>query len=179
MRAAVAVAGCLTALAAGCAPLDSGPNGPRPVRHAGLDPAETLLVEAVSRAEAALTTLARIRVAETGQATVQVPRDVPPELRRPVTLDWIGPAETLAKTLAARAGYDFAVAGPRPPRPFMVTVTADRRALIDVLRDAGLQLGGTATLTVDAGEREVLLDWAPAPVPAPLPSETPPAPEHR
>ena len=35
--------------------------------------------------------------------------------------------------------------------------------MIEVLRDAGLQAGDAATLTVDAEERSVRLDWTPLP----------------
>ena len=85
--------------------------------------------------------------------------DVPAALRRAVTLDWIGPVETLAETLAQRAGYRFLAAGPMPVRPVMVSVRAAGTPLIEVLRDAGLQAGAAATLVVDAGNRTVRLDW--------------------
>ena len=42
-----------------------------------------------------------------------------------------------------------------------MTVEADAQPLIAVLRDAGLQAGAAATLTVDAAREAVLLDWAP------------------
>ena len=41
---------------------------------------------------------------------------VPAVLRHPVTLSWIGPVETLAETLATRAGYRFIAAGAPPAR---------------------------------------------------------------
>lgn len=128
--------------------------------EAAPDRAETLLVEAAQRAEAALTVLARIRSEERPQTPAPVPRDAPPELLRTATLDWIGPVETLAETLAKRAGYRFEAAGPRPARPAIVTISARDRALIDLLRDVGIQMGNAGTLTVDAGRRAVRLDWA-------------------
>ena len=103
------------------------------------------------------------------------PRDVPPELRREASLDWIGPVETLAEALATSAGYRFTAAGPRPVRPTIATVAAQDWPLIDLLRDAGLQLGAAGTLTVDAGRREVRLDWAaPAALSPPSPPGTTP-----
>ncbi|MDE0051769.1 MAG: DotD/TraH family lipoprotein [Rhodospirillales bacterium] len=132
------------------------------------DPAEVRLAEAAERAEAALTTLARIesaRIPSPGtwaEGSPRVPErsPVPPELRRPVTLDWIGPVETLAETLARQAGYRFAMAGAPPVRPTMVVLREERTPLIEVLRDAGLQAGNAATLVVDAGRRTVRLDWS-------------------
>lgn len=154
------IACCLAALAAGCAPLQPEADGTAPVSEAAPDRAETLLLAAAQRAEAALTMLARVRAGEHPQAGAPVSRDVPPELSRTATLDWIGPVETLAETLARQAGYRFSIAGPRPVRPAIVAVAARNRPLIDLLRDAGMQLGGAGTLTVDAERRAVRLDWA-------------------
>jgi len=89
-----------------------------------------------------------------------VPAGLPPELRRPVTLDWIGPLETLAETLARHAGYRFATTGVPPVRPLMAAVTAEDTPLIEVLRDTGLQAGSAATLVVNARDRTVRLDWS-------------------
>ena len=85
---------------------------------------------------------------------------MPAELRRAVTVDWIGPVETLAEALAQRAGYRFAMGGAASARPVMVSVTARDVPLIEVLRDTGLQAGDAATLVVDANGRTVRLDWS-------------------
>ena len=130
------------------------------------DPAEMRLAEAAERAEAALTMLARIRAAERSLPVAELPLEVPDALRRRVTIDWIGPVETLAERLAAYAGYSFRMAGPPPVRPAMVAIAAQAAPVIEVLRDAGLQAGDAATLTVDAEERSVRLDWAAAPLPS-------------
>lgn len=159
MRRRLHLACCLAALAAGCAPLQPEADGTAPVSEAPPDRTETLLIEAAQRAEAALTMLARARAGEHPQAGASTPRDAPPELLRTATLDWIGPVETLAAALAERAGYGFSVAGPPPVRPAIVAVTAQDRPLIGLLRDAGIQLGGAGTLTVDAERRAVRLDW--------------------
>ena len=163
---------CAIALfATGCTPFwtetrEAGPQAapvPQAVRP---DPAETRLAEAAERAEAALTMLSRIRAAETSLPVTELPLKVPAALRRPVTIDWIGPVETLAERLAAYAGYRFAVAGAGPSRPLIVAVEVRAAPVIEVLRDAGLQAGDAATLTVDAEERSVRLDWAAAPLPS-------------
>ena len=154
------LAGLMAALGAGCGPLASSTGALEPA-PAAPDLAETRLVEAALRAEAALTALARVRIGQAPQPAPPPPRRVPPELLRAVTLDWIGPLETLAGALAERAGYRFVTAGPAPVRPIIVRIGADGRALIDVLRDAGLQAGGAGALTVDAGRRTVRLDWTP------------------
>ena len=124
------------------------------------DPAEALLTQAAMRAERALTALARARSAENPLADTPLPRIVPDALSRTVTLDWTGPVETLAEDLARRAGYSFAAAGPLPARPAIVAVKAIDTSLIAVLRDAGMQAGRAAVLTVDADRQTVRLDWA-------------------
>lgn len=142
------------------------------------DPAELRLVEAAERAERALASLARALPAPDGgmpwhPASAMPPLEsVPAKLRRPVTLDWTGPLEGLAQALAERAGYRFFAAGRRPARPLIVVVEAEEQPLIAMLRDAGLQAGDAATLTVDAASETVLLDWTLVPATAPVPSRT-------
>ena len=158
----------IVVFAAGCTPFweDTQETELAPPAAARPDPAETRLAEAAERADAALTMLARIRAAETSLPVAELPLEVPAALRRPVTIDWIGPVETLAERLAAYAGYRFRTAGLAPVRPVMVAIAAQDAPVIEVLRDAGLQAGDAATLTVDAEERSVRLDWAAAPLPS-------------
>ncbi|MCY4500121.1 MAG: DotD/TraH family lipoprotein [Alphaproteobacteria bacterium] len=171
-RPVVLGAFAVAALTGGCAPFWDGPGENKAaVRTVGADPAEVRLAAAAERAEAALSALARIASAQAAPpvaGTSGRPPEaggspsgpgVPAALLRPVTLDWIGPVETLAETLAHRAGYRYAAAGTPPARPAMVAVTARDVPLIEVLRDAGLQAGSAATLVVDAGSGTVRLDW--------------------
>ena len=139
--------------------MGTGTDARPPIGHVRPDVAEMRLAEAAARAEAALTALARIRAAETAAPAVETPVVVPAALRRPVTLSWIGPVETLTETLATRAGYRFVAAGAPPVRPVLVAIAAEDTPLIEVLRDAGIQAGTTATVTVDAERRIVRLDW--------------------
>ena len=122
------------------------------------DPAGKRLEEAAIRAEEALAKLARTRSGNR-TAPAEIPRHVAPELQRPVTLDLLGPLETVAKRLAQEAGYDFVVAGRRPAAPVMIELEVKDRALIFALNDAGMQAGEAALLTVDAGRMLVRLDW--------------------
>ena len=158
MRAWGALVLLCAAAVSGCAmPAPEPPAAAAPARP---DPAETLLTEAALRAERALAELARMLPAQDPAAAMPPLDSVPAALRRPVTLDWIGPIETLAGDLARRAGYRFLAAGPAPARPLIVAVEAEAEPLIAVLRDAGLRAGGAATLIVDARRKTVFLDWA-------------------
>lgn len=157
-------AGLVAALTAGCTALGIGPGAvPEPARESverQPDPAGMRLAEAAERAEAALTALAMMRASASPPRVPDVPVEVPVSLQRRVTVDWIGPVETLAEVLAGRAGYRFVMSGAAPARPVMVSVSARDVPLIEVLRDTGLQAGNAATLAVDAGRRTVRLDWA-------------------
>ena len=161
--ASLLAAGLVAALAGGCTALGIGPGAvPEPVRESvewQPDPAGMRLAEAAERAEAALSALAMMRAADSPPPVPDMPVEVPAALQRRVTVDWIGPVETLAETLAGRAGYRFVMGGAAPARPVMVSVSARDVPLIEVLRDTGLQAGNAATLAVDAGRRTVRLDW--------------------
>ncbi len=161
---AVLAALCLAVpLAGGCTPMGIGlgmhTEAVPKIEERRPDPAELRLAEAAERAETALTALARIASAQIPLPTAGIAGDVPAALRRPVTLDWIGPVESVAASLAQYAGYRFAAAGMRPVRPVMVEVGAADTPLIEVLRDIGIQAGAAANLVVDARSRTVRLDW--------------------
>ena len=151
------LAGPLAGPLAGCVSWMSEP--PSTVAPVRTDPLEMRLVEAVERAERALAALARTLPAPDPSSALPPVDGVPEELRRAVTLDWTGSVEVLAADLARRAGYRFAQAGRPPARPPIVAVAAKDEPLIAVLRDLGLRAGEAATLTVDAANRTVLLDW--------------------
>ncbi|MDE0051564.1 MAG: DotD/TraH family lipoprotein [Rhodospirillales bacterium] len=154
-----AVLAALLALSlAGCAQWLAAPTA-TPVSQTVSDTAELRLVEAAERAGRALARLARTLPARDAAGAMPALGTVPPALRQPVTLDWTGPVETLAATLARRAGYRFLEAGRPPARPVIVAVEAEAQPLIAVLRDAAIRAGDTATLTVDAPAESVVLDW--------------------
>ena len=154
------VAAALAALwLAGCVPWPEKPPA-IPVQPPAPDPAEMRLAEAAERAERALARLAQSLPAPDAAGAMPALGAVPAALRQPVTLDWTGPVETLAAALARRAGYRFLEAGRPPPRPLLVSVEADGKPLIAVLRDAALRAGDAAMLTVDAEAGAILLDWA-------------------
>ena len=163
MSAGAAIGGMVVgALAlAGCQSLDLDwmkertPDKPAAVAS---DPAEMRMAEAMVRAQEARTKLAEIRSAGVAPK-VDIPRLVTPELQKRVTLDWLGPLESAAQRLADEIGYDFVVAGPRPPAPVMVEIDVEDEPVIFVLRDIGLQAEGRAFLTTDAGRMAVRLDW--------------------
>lgn len=125
------------------------------------DTVSAMLAQAADRASDALQTLASIESARTPATHVGPVGDAPPELRRAVTVNWIGPVETITRTVSERASYQFLVIGTPPPVPVVVSIDVENRAVIDVLRDIGLQLGVRGDVKVDGGRRIVEIHYPP------------------
>jgi defect-in-organelle-trafficking protein DotD len=125
------------------------------------DPVGLRLAAAVDKATAALQTLASVEQARNPSAAVQSIPYAPQELRRTVSLDWVGPIEPVLRALADRAGYRFEANGDKPPAPLVVTINAKQKSVVEVLRDVGLQAGTRADVSVDPEAKIVELNYAP------------------
>lgn len=135
-----------------CGPVDQRFN---PQIVASPDKASMLLAEAADRASTALETLAAVEQARSPDIAVAPISNAPVELRRAMTVNWVGPVEPISKTLADRAGYKFVSLGEAPPVPIVVSIDVENKPVIDILRNLGLQLGQRADIKVD-GERKVV-----------------------
>lgn len=149
--------GCCVALAA-CSSV-MGPKNPQVV--AAPDRVSAMLADAADRASNALQTLASVEQAKTPTPNLARIDNAPPELKRAVTVAWVGPVDAITRTLADRASYAFDVFGDMPPVPVVVNVDVENKPIIDILRDIGLQLGGRANLRVDSNRRVIELHYAP------------------
>ena len=125
------------------------------------DKATMMLAEAADRASVSLETLAAVEQSRSPGIAVAPIGDAPPELRRAMTVNWVGPVEPIGKTLADRAGYGFTVVGDPPPVPIVVSLDVENKPVIDILRNLGLQLGTRADLKVDGSRRIVEIHYAP------------------
>lgn len=125
------------------------------------DPVALRLAMAADHATAALQTLASIEQAKNPGVAVQTAPSAPQELRRVMSVSWVGPIEPLAQSLADRAGYQFQVNGSKPPVPVVVSVEAREKSVVEILRDLGLQAGRRADIVVDTERRVVELNYAP------------------
>lgn len=125
------------------------------------DSVSVMLADAADRASNALETLASVEYARSPGVAVGPVGSPPVELRRAITVNWVGPAEPIVKTLADRAGYNFLIIGSQPPVPIVVSIDVENKPVIDVLRDVGLQLGMRANLKVDAQRHIVEIHYAP------------------
>lgn len=127
------------------------------------DKVSAQLAEAADRASVALETLAAVEQARSPGIAVSPIENAPPELRRAITVNWVGPVETITKTLADRAGYSFNVIGNMPVTPIVVSLDVENKPVVDVLRNIGLQLGVRADIRVDGSRRIVEVQYAPNP----------------
>lgn len=125
------------------------------------DPVGLRLAAAVDRASSALQTLASVEQARNPGVDIQAAPYAPQELRRTVTVDWVGPIEPITRKLADRAGYQTQINGDTPPAPVVVSLRAKQKSVVEVLRDVGLQAGTRANIVVDPERRIVELNYAP------------------
>lgn len=127
------------------------------------DKVSSMLADAADRASDALEKLAAVEYAKSPGVAVAPVAGPPRELRRAVTVNWIGPVEPISKTLADRASYHFTVVGAEPPTPLVVSIDVENTPVVDVLRDIGLQMGTRADIRVDVERRAVELHYPPTP----------------
>jgi defect-in-organelle-trafficking protein DotD len=136
-------------------------KGKNPQLVASPDRVTAMLAEAADRASVALETLAAVEQSRSPGVAVGPISDVPTELDRAVTINWIGPVEPIAQKLADRAGYAFQSIGNPPPVPIVVSLDVENKPVIDVLRSIGLQLGVRADVRVDGQRKMVEVHYAP------------------
>ena len=161
MAAAIVLTGVLAGAVSGCAPLNFTQKVDQQL-VAEPDPVGLRLASAADRASAALQTLASVEQARTPGVAIQSVPAAPQELRRSVSVEWVGPIEPLTQKLADRAGYRFHVNGAAPPAPVVVNIVAKQKSVVEVLRDVGLQAGTRADVSVDVDQKVVELNYAPA-----------------
>lgn len=125
------------------------------------DPIALRLAAAVDKASTALDTLASVEQARNPAATIDMAPSAPQELRRSMSVEWVGPIETITQRVAERAGYKFLVSGDKPPAPVVVNITATEKTVVDILRDIGLQAGARADIIVNAEQKIVEVSYAP------------------
>lgn len=125
------------------------------------DKVSMMLAQAADRASTALEDLAAVEQKRTPAASVAAISDAPIELRRAVTINWVGPVDQITKMLADRAGYQFVKLGAEPATPVVVSVAATNEPVIEILRSVGLQLGARANVHVNSANKIVELSYSP------------------
>lgn len=125
------------------------------------DTVSTMLAESADRASIALEELAAVERSKAPGVSMSPVNNAPIELRRTITVNWVGPIGPIAKTLADRAGYGFITLGNEPAVPAVVSIDAENTRVVDVLRDIGLQLGMRGDIKVDANSKMIEIYYAP------------------
>lgn len=137
-------------------------NRPAPQYVAEPDEINLRLADAADRASNAIEMLASIEQSKIpDDQEIKPITNAPPELRRIITLDWVGPIAPVAERLASRAGYEFNMVGDPPSIPIVVTVRSVEDRVIDILRSIGLQAGKRAKIMVDANAKLIELAYVP------------------
>lgn len=153
---------CFSVLSLGACQGYKGYSNKSPQLVAEPDAVSALLADAADRASNALEALAAVENHRTPGVAVNPVGDAPTELRRAVTVNWVGPAEPITKTLADRASYRFASVGRPPSIPVVISLDVQNQPVIEVLRDIGLQLGQRADIRVDSDKRIVEIHYPPS-----------------
>ena len=148
-------------LLTGCEGVTPSFSDGAPQLVASPDNVSAMLADAADRASTALETLAAVEYSRTPNTVVAPVGDAPIELRRAITVNWVGPAEVLTKTLADRASYSFQTIGSPPPVPVVISIDVENKPIIDVLRDVGLQLGARGDVRVDSARHVVEIHYPP------------------
>ncbi|MCC7305018.1 MAG: DotD/TraH family lipoprotein [Alphaproteobacteria bacterium] len=156
----VSLSFCLLVLSA-CGAVSQNFSASHPQLVASPDTVSGMLADAADRASKSLETLAAVEQARSPEVSMAPPGDAPAELRRAITVNWVGPVEPITKTLAERAGYNFLPVGTPPPVPVIVNIDSENRPVIEVLRDVGLQLGIRGDVRVDSQKRLVEIQYPP------------------
>lgn len=125
------------------------------------DNVSAMLADAADRAANSLEKLAAVEYARGPGVAVGPVSGAPAELRRAISLQWIGPVEHVTQALAERASYSFLIVGAAPPVPIVVEIDAENKPVVEVLRDIGLQMGKRADIRVDAERNVVEIHYSP------------------
>jgi defect-in-organelle-trafficking protein DotD len=125
------------------------------------DNVSALLASAADRAANSLEKLAAVEYAKTSGVAVGPVTDAPTELRRAISVEWVGPVEQITQVLADRASYNFLIVGASPPVPLVVDLDIENMPVVEVLRNIGLQMGQRADIRIDAPRRSIEIHYAP------------------
>ena len=120
--------------------------------------ASARIAESAARAADAQQELARIQTARTVPVPAPVDEDlgnVPPDLRRLVTVEWSGPAPEAAKRVAEIVGWEFRVVGNAPASGAMVDINIRERPAAKALEDIGLQAQPFGQIVADPTVRRI------------------------
>lgn len=133
---------------------------PSPPPPSPMAPLEKLLVTAAQQSADAVRALAEVETTVTPPVRID-DQDIPDILRRPVSLNWVGPLGPAVSSVAKEIGYHFIETGRSPSSPIIVDIHATNRPVYQVLQDLGLQAGTRADVAINGTSRQVEIRYAP------------------
>ena len=134
---------------------DSVPDSSEHAMVANPDPIALRLAESADKASTALQDLARVETTRRPPAPEPANIAGPSELHTPVSIDWVGGAEPLIRSIAARLKYDVITTGTVPVVPVVVQVHQRNREVLEALRNIGDQTSAYMDLVVDPQSRRI------------------------
>lgn len=148
IAAVTALAGCATQQPTGAPATGPDPEILRKLTALGDD------------ANVSLQRLAALRSATNG---VTVSDYQPPaELATPISIQWSGPIDGLARKVAELTGYSFeGVFGAAPTVPVIVNISVTNASAFDVLSNAGAQAGAAADIVVRPKSKAIAVKYPP------------------
>ena len=137
-------------------PSQSSPTGWDEANETQIDDS---LAQSALEASNAAEVLAQIESARTAPMENPMSGDqmnnLPPELLRPTTVEWTGPAVDLTGELAKSIGYSYSVVGQMPPVDVMVSVSSVDEPAVKVFENIGYQVAEFADVFVDPNTKRI------------------------
>ena len=140
---------------AACVQQPLPPPAPPPTQS----PLEKTLSEAARESADALRALAEVEMAKTPPAKID-DQSVPDELKKQVSLKWVGPIGPAAQLVAREIGYEFSQAGKQPLATVVIDIRAVNQPVYQILQDIGLQAGKRADVSVNVASRRIEVRYA-------------------
>lgn len=133
----------------------TAPEAPAPDLRLRSDVSD-MLGEAASDAAKAQENLARVQISRTKPAPLPLDEtSLPPELKRPTTIEWSGPAHLAAERIAALIGYEFRIVGNPPSIPPMTHLNLVDVPAAKALEQIGFDAFEAGEVAVDPNVKRV------------------------
>jgi len=124
---------------------------------------EATLSRAVEKAAHAQEQLARLEQVRTPRISSQWVdfKDVPPKLRKPLSLNWQGPLEPVVRKIAEKINYKVVVIGKLPVISPVISCDVQAKPAVLLLREIGHQARGKADLHIHPLSKTIEVRYAP------------------
>lgn len=143
----------LAAVAVGCS---SNPST-RPAANNGVPKPLTIDDRILAAAESVSASVRELALIEASKAPKlsKASNTAPAGLDARLNVNWSGPVGQFMQSAAALSkGYTFKIRGKEPAIPVIVTINDKNVSLYDLIRNAALQCGNRANITIDQSDED-------------------------